>query len=87
MLNVQRPLEGEKLGQHLPARVRAKPGQISTPGPSMEAQQPGPQGRALAARSPTPCWQLGPLPEPQDGLLPGLLTVSDQRQESRQEPA
>lgn len=86
ILNVQRPLEGETPGQHLSARVRVKPEsdfhpQLTLGGQAAEAKKWGPQS-PLPHTAPAAGGQgTGlPLPEPQDGLLPGLLTFSDQRQ-------
>lgn len=61
------------------------PSQISTLGPDLEAQQWGPtRGPSLPSIPHTELVVPGqgmalPLPEPHHGLLPGLLTISDQR--------
>lgn len=54
-----RPLETEKPGQHLPARVRAKPESDFHPRPKLGGPKAGREKRRLTAPTPTPCWQLG----------------------------
>lgn len=54
-----RPLETEKPGQHLPARVRAKPESDFHPRPKLGGLKPGRKKWCLTAPIPTLCWQLG----------------------------